>query len=98
MLQKLPDISQSVDVAAMTHLICSKAMEEAMKGKLADARSHINTQIGSVASTLTLTQPVVPPVAEPTFPLDETNALQQLCLYCVGMLKSVAFRDGKDGD
>lgn len=94
--QKLADISQSVDIHAAAALVCQKALDECLKGKLADARSYIQSQIASIVATLAITQPVVPPVANVAFPLDETNLIQQICLYCVGMLKSPMLREGRD--
>eukprot|EP01055_Gregarina_sp_Pseudo9_P003809 Gregarina_sp_Pseudo_9__3808@NODE_395_length_2934_cov_45_855268_g372_i0_p1_GENE_NODE_395_length_2934_cov_45_855268_g372_i0NODE_395_length_2934_cov_45_855268_g372_i0_p1_ORF_typecomplete_len926_score195_38Sec23_trunk/PF04811_15/1_9e42Sec23_BS/PF08033_12/1_8e14zfSec23_Sec24/PF04810_15/4_4e13Sec23_helical/PF04815_15/2_7e10Gelsolin/PF00626_22/1_8e04Gelsolin/PF00626_22/0_022Vps36NZFN/PF16988_5/0_12FYTT/PF07078_11/1_8e04FYTT/PF07078_11/0_083MRNIP/PF15749_5/55MRNIP/PF15749_5/1_5AAA_23/PF13476_6/7_7_NODE_ len=91
------DMALTVDLNAMTHMIAAKAMEEGFKGKLADARSYVSTTVGNVVQTmLSGGHMPVPPSADVSYPLDETNAIQMMTMLCVGMIKSSVFREGKD--
>eukprot|EP01053_Blabericola_migrator_P003593 Blabericola_migrator_1__3592@NODE_206_length_11426_cov_120_443789_g177_i0_p2_GENE_NODE_206_length_11426_cov_120_443789_g177_i0NODE_206_length_11426_cov_120_443789_g177_i0_p2_ORF_typecomplete_len935_score166_79Sec23_trunk/PF04811_15/1_1e39Sec23_BS/PF08033_12/1_1e04Sec23_BS/PF08033_12/6_3e16zfSec23_Sec24/PF04810_15/3_5e14Sec23_helical/PF04815_15/1_7e09Gelsolin/PF00626_22/7_8e03Gelsolin/PF00626_22/0_012CDC24_OB3/PF17244_2/0_087MRNIP/PF15749_5/2_2e03MRNIP/PF15749_5/0_21_NODE_206_length_11426_cov_120 len=91
------DMVMAVDCSAMTHLIAAKAMEEGFKAKLANSRSYISTVVGNVIQSLMAGghQPI-PPAADVSYPLDETNPIQMLTLMSVGMVKSPCFREGKD--
>ncbi|EZG57885.1 trunk domain protein [Gregarina niphandrodes] len=92
----LRDIATGVNVPATMYLVAHNAMDECYAGKLADGRGYIHSQAGHLVSLLSLITPLTPPTADPSYALDAGNAIQQATLFCAGLIKSTAFRDGRD--